>query len=636
MRPVLLIVAAVLLIRLPFLDQPVQGDDIYYLKGAEHAQIDLAHPSHARYVFQGEMVDMRGHSHPPLNSWVLAAILAAVGDVREAPFHAVYTGFSLIAALAMWSLERQFTGRPLEATLLFLATPAFVVNGNSLESDVPFLTLWLASIAMFVSAADRRSTPRLLAAAAVMGVTGMAAYQSVMLIPVLGAYLWLYRRDWIPGWLALVAPAAVIGTWQLIERLSSGAAPASMLAGYLSSRNFQALASKLQSAAALTAHAGWLVFPALVWLAFRRVPKAGWAIVAAGAAGAMALDWHPLFWVSFGTGILLLVWCVLRARQDFLAAWMIAFFAAALVLFFAGSARYLLPVAAPVAILVSRELSRRVLLGGFAAQMALSLGLATVNYDHWDGYREFAAEMRKQTESRRVWINSEWGLCFYLEADGGLPLQRGQAVRPGEMVVTSRLAYPSSFSTGGGVPARYARMVVDSAIPLRLIGLTARSAWSTATLGFRPFDIDLGPIDVVTAELILEKKPEAEFLAMNAPEAPSQIVSGLDKLEHNAWRWMSGQAVILLKRPSVPRPLEVSFTIPDNAPARRVTLLLDGAEAASATYPKPGSYTLSTRPIAPGVDAATVTILVDQTFRVPADRRELGMVLVSVGFRERQ
>ena len=36
------------------------------------------------------------------------------------------------------------------ATLLFIATPAFVVNGNSLETDVVFLAFWMASVALFV------------------------------------------------------------------------------------------------------------------------------------------------------------------------------------------------------------------------------------------------------------------------------------------------------------------------------------------------------------------------------------------------------------------------------------------------------------------------------------------------------
>src|ERR1700678_4188953 len=104
----LIIVFAVFVLRLPFLHQAIQGDDLYYLYGAEHAQIDPLHPDHARYVFRGELADMRGHSHPPLNSWILGGLLAAFGDVKEVQFHLAYIAFSLIAAMAMLSLARRF------------------------------------------------------------------------------------------------------------------------------------------------------------------------------------------------------------------------------------------------------------------------------------------------------------------------------------------------------------------------------------------------------------------------------------------------------------------------------------------------------------------------------------------------
>ena len=110
-RQLLLVLAVVLLIRLPFLNQAIQGDDPNYLAGAEHAQIDPLHPTHARYLFLGQEVTMQGHSHPPFNLWFLGGVLALVGDIREIPFHSAYVLFSLVAALGMWSLARRFSPR---------------------------------------------------------------------------------------------------------------------------------------------------------------------------------------------------------------------------------------------------------------------------------------------------------------------------------------------------------------------------------------------------------------------------------------------------------------------------------------------------------------------------------------------
>ena len=134
--------------------------------------------------------------------------------------------------------------------------------------------------------------------------------------------------------------------------------PAGKLAEYFSTYAFQAIQHKLQNALMLFIHSWWIVFPALV-------PPAA-----------------------------VLAW---RNRRDpgtlFLLAWIGIFFAGAVVIFFSGSARYLLPMAAPVAILASR-LPVKWLAPAFALQLALALALAAVNYQHWEGYRTFAADLR--------------------------------------------------------------------------------------------------------------------------------------------------------------------------------------------------------------------------------------------------
>src|SRR5689334_13503593 len=146
-----LLLALTVLLRLPFLNTPIQGDDHIYLTEGAHALVDPLHPNNVKYVFIGDEVDLRGHPHPPGDAWVLAALLATFGDVKEVPFHAAYIVFSLIAAASVWSTARRFEGNPVWAVLLFLAVPAFQVNGNSLEADLPFVALWLAAVACFTS-----------------------------------------------------------------------------------------------------------------------------------------------------------------------------------------------------------------------------------------------------------------------------------------------------------------------------------------------------------------------------------------------------------------------------------------------------------------------------------------------------
>ncbi len=585
-RQLLLVLGLVLLLRVPFLNQAVQGDDDTYISEAEHALIDPLHPAHTTYVFQGVDVDLRGHPHPPLNAWVLAALLAIFGDVKEIPFHAAYIVFSLIAAWAMWSLAQRFSPRPLWALLLFLAVPAFVINGNSLESDLPFLAFWMAAIALYCA-----GRPWLSAAA--MALAAMAAYQAVFLIPILAVYTWLYDRRNPSRWAVLLTPLAVFGAWQLFERLSTGALPAAVLTGYFASYNLQTLAIKLRNAAALGIHFCWIVFPLLLFAS---------------------------------------LWLAWRKRREpatrFFLAWIAIFLAGAVAVFFAGSARYLLPIAAPVALLASR-LPLKWLAAGFAVQMALSLGLAIVNYQHWDANRRFAAQLAGPSAGHRVWVDGELGLRFYLEADHALPLRKTQQLRPGDIVVTSELtrsvAPTAPFST-------IARMDIHPAIPLRLIGLESRSGYSDVSRGLWPFGISAGTIDRLRADLVLERHPTRELLSMSAPEAPEQIVSGIYQLEAGAYRWMAARAIIILKAPEKPLPLAVTFTIPSAAPARRVAVLVDGHPVAEQVYPQPGTYTLQTKPLQLATASVNVEIQVDRTFSAPPDARQLGIVLSAVGF----
>jgi hypothetical protein len=603
-RQALAVIAFVLALRLPFLSQPIQGDDVYYLFGAQHAQIEPLHPKHTSYAYQGDVVSMQGHPHPPFNVWYLGGLLALFRDVYEAPFHAAYIPFSLIAALSALAIARRYTEKALLATLLFCAVPAFVVNGTSLESDLPLAAFWLLATALFLA-------ERMALAALAMVMAAACGYQAVVLVPI----LFLLRRRL--HWVLAVIPVTLLA-YELWERATSGAMPAQVLTGYFGTYGLQRLENKLRNAAALTAHLGWVVTPAAALAVFRRE----WIWAMGPAALAAWLDPNPLCWGSVYVGVLVLAGA---RKQGWLGMWILVFFAAALAMFFAGSARYLLPLALPVCILVAAHTGY----WAVASNVVLGLLLATANYQHWDGYRRLAAGA---PEDKRVWVNGEWGLRFYLESRGALPLLRGQPVQPGDFVVTSSLADPVQFTTGGGVPAPVSETVITSQIPLRLIGLDSRSGYSSAAKGLRPFDITNRPIDIVRTISVVPRKPVLSYLEMGSPEATSQIVSGVHELENNQWRWMDARAVMLLKRPAAAAAVEVRIYLPDQAPGRQVTLSLDGERVLSTTLARTGTHTLTTPPFAAAGDDVQLTITIDKTFQAPNDNRRLGMIVAAAGF----
>lgn len=579
---VLLTTALVLLLRVPFLHEAVQGDDVYYLYGAQHAQVDPLHPLHTHYAFLGEMVDMRGHPHGPLNSWILGALVAVFGEVREVPFHAVYIVFSLAAALAMLFLARRFApDRAMWATALFCVLPAFVVNGNSFEADLPFLAFWLLSIACFIRAIDKHSIPFLLAASTGGALASLDAYQAVMLTPILGLYLLQHDRKWLPAWIAIFAAPLTIVAWQAWEWSSSGVLPMAVLLGYMKSGSLQSASNKWTSAVTLTGHLAWLVLPALAFKA-------------------------------------------ILPRKDFLRAWIWMFFAASLVIFFAGSARYLLPLYAPLAIVITQELSVVRMATAIAIHAAVSLGLATANYQHWDAVRTFADRAMKQAGNHRVWVNAEFGVRHYLEDRGALPLLRDTVLRDGDFVVSSELAKPVSVNA----PLEHVLEVdVRPRMPFRLISIEGGSGYSSASKGLLPFEVSNEVVDRLLLDVVTERQPELSYLDPKDPKAPAHVLQGL-----YPDAWMSGDATLLLKVPEPVHALGVAFFIPPDAPARKMTLLADGKVIAEDTFPKPGGYSLSA-PFKTTAKQVTVGLRVDHTHTVPPDNRALGVVITGVGFK---
>lgn len=618
----MLVIALVVALRVPFLTQPIQGDDIYYLAGAQYAQTDPLHPHRASYLFQGRLVSMQGHPHPPLNAFVLAGLVAVVGDVKEVPFHAAYALFSVLAAVGMYFLARRFVTRPLVATLLFCAVPAFVVNGNSFESDLPFLAFWMLSMAAMVEAIERESMAWLGIAMVPLGLAGLAAYQSVVAIPILWLLVARRKPTWWAAYAVAMTPAVVLVCYQVFEATGGKAPPLAVTAGYFKEYGLQQLGPKLRNAKALVGHLGWMVFPAVTLAAF----ASKWVLLAVVWA---AIDWNPLYLVGVAAAL-----GVLTQETRKYGWWPHVWFAASLALFFAGSARYLLPMAAPVVMMVVDRLEQRPrwLYAGVVANLVLGLGLAWANYQHWAGYRDFVAAHEAEIKGARVWVNGEFAR-FYAENLGALPLERGQAIRPGEMVLTSELGFPFAVTAGGGQLVEVARKDIVTSLPLRLIGLGSKSGYSDASAGVRPFDVVATPVDRLRLERVIERKPTLSYVPMGAPEAEQHILSGAYQLEDGKSRWMGKQARLILQPKAPVNEVSATVYVPPMAKAKKIWVEWNGARVAVLDVPKDGLYTVSAKGVNTGMEQGVLTVECDVTFSAAGDTRELGVVLIEAGLK---
>ncbi len=488
LNQLLLLTVFTLAIHAPFLGQGPQADEVNYLDIASQVFEHPATPLDFSYVFQGHVVDMGGHSHPPLNAYFLALIWGTWGRFSPPVFHAVYLIFALGISFAAYSIAAQFTSQPLWAAVLVTSAPVIQVAAGSLETDAPALALLLAGVAFFLA---RRFLPAGLFLA-LAGFTALQALAVVLILP-LDYFLRRERPPWA-AWCAVATPFLLLGGWQMLQLLFTGHLPAATMIASATGTLYGKLSLRGLNTLALIGHFGMLVvlLPGKTgrWLVFLLAP-----IILTVARGYAWWEMAMLV-AAFGLGLRALVWTWEERRaQPFLVAWCLLYFVFSMQ-FFAGAARYLMPLAAPFVILVVREFEARprVLAALLGVNLAIGLSLSFANYE--------LARVHAQAEpppGRVFLVNGEWGFRYRMSRLGGEMITDHSVPRPGEWMVTSQLALGGNYGSLAeslAIPI-YSRELTSS-FPVRLLDRTAHSGFYTTAFGMLPFSFSTGPLDRIT------------------------------------------------------------------------------------------------------------------------------------------
>ena len=507
-RQFLLLGGFTLLLHLPFLFQPVHEDEVNYLDMAEQVLERPLTPLNFRYVFQGRLVDMAGHPHPPLNAYFLAMLWAPWGAFSPLFFHAAYLLFALTISFAAYALAARFTTQPLWAALLVASSPLVQVNTNTLAAEGPTLAFLLLGAALYLR-------ERFLAGGIFLALAGFAALQALALPPILLlSYAWRRARPPRAAWAAAAAPFLLLGAWQALQFAFIHRLPFAVLLGYMTGPTFGKLSLKGANALALLQHLGVLV----TLLPLSRLRP---LLLVPGLLAAVLVPGYPwwerallLVFVSLGIHALLWLWNA-RNREPFLAGWCLLYFAFALVAFFAGAARYLLPLVAPMVLLVVRQCATRprwlALALVFNTFLGLNLSFATYEF----------ARLYPQLQPPpgvTFLVNGEWGFRYYMVQQGGRMLQQSSVPLPGEWVISSEMSLAGNYGSLAGalaVPLEVRELAVRS--PLRLVDRYAHSGFSSVTFGLLPFSFSRRPVDRVTYART------SPFLNLEAPWTPTQF-----------------------------------------------------------------------------------------------------------------
>ena len=507
-RQLLLLGGFTLLLHLPFLFQPVQGDEVNYLEMAKQVLERPLTPLDFRYVFQGRQVDMAGHPHPPLNAYILALLWVLWGGFSPLFFHGAYLMFALTISFAAYALAARFTTQPLWAALLVASSPLVQVNTNTLAGpEGPTLAFLLLGAALYLR-------ERFLAGGIFLALAGFTALQALALPPILLlSYVWRRARPPRAAWAAAAAPFLLLIAWQALQFALTGHMPIAVLLGYMTGPTFGRLNLKGANALALVQHLGVLV----TLLPLSRLRP---VLLVPGLLAAVLVPGYPwweramlLVFVSLGIHALLWLWNA-RNSEPFLAGWCLLYFAFALVAFFAGAARYLLPLVAPMVLLFVRQFAaRRWLALALGFNIFLGLNLSFAAYEFSRVYAQI-----QPPSGPTFLVNGEWGFRYHMIRSGGRALEQSSVPNPGEWIISSALSLAGNYGSlaeAVAVPLEVEELSVRS--PLRLVDRHAHSGFSSVTFGLLPFSFSRRPVDRITYART------SPFLNLEAPWNPTQF-----------------------------------------------------------------------------------------------------------------
>jgi Dolichyl-phosphate-mannose-protein mannosyltransferase len=543
-REATIVAAATVALTLPFIGKPFQIDDDIYLQGAEQILRSPLHPlSGTMRIFGELMPTYRFTQHPPGLSYFMAAVKLLSGRADEPTLHLSFLAFSVSAMLALYALSRRFTSSPLPATLLVLATPAFLVMAHDLMTDVPFLALFLGATAAAVYGIDEGRLRLLLLFSVLLPLACFVQYRGVILIPPLLAYAVLRRRRIGATMLACVPAAVLFLLWGAYTRYELGVAHP-LDAGSLIKYGWGRLAK--DACAHLTFLGGATVCPVFLLYAIRdrlRVVAAGLTLALGIAAAEAGFTMHyttgqrGLFFFFLATGFATLfamlpsleltrrVWRGLRtgdtvayADNAFLLLMVAVPLASQVVVNIFASVRGLLLSLPFLVLLLTRHLERRAggrtgvlaaaLWVGVALTLTGGLTLAVADLRFAEAARDVARRATTYRPAQHAaWFTGEWGFRHYLEREGFTSFTASDSLADGDVLVAAEVACPSDL---GPVADRLHLVgTIESlpAFPITVMSFETHAGFYSNGWGLLPYSFAKGPLERVRVFRVGQAEP---------------------------------------------------------------------------------------------------------------------------------
>lgn len=404
--------------------------------------------------------------NPPLAGYYLALVRSVLGP-SEVAAHAAFLLPALAAAFGVLALARRLCARPLEAALVAVLSPVFLVQAATVMCDVSMLALWCWAVVLWLRGLDRPGRKTLAGAAGLIAAAGLTKYFGAALVPLLAAYTLARGRKAWPALAWLGVPVAAFAGYQILTAHLYGRGLLLDAADYATEMRAEFANPFSRRLFVGLTFAGGCCFAALTAapLCWRRRTVVVWTILAvAGFLGSWAANGLPGFpMLEFapevaaqsvlaaagGVAVLALAASDLARRRDadslLLALWVAGTFVFAGFVNWTNNGRSVLPMAPAVAILIVRRLAdaaptagRTRRLAAYAPAAAVALVVTWADVAWSDSVRDAARELcaRFVRPDRSLWFVGHWGFQHYMQEYGAQPVDsRRGGLRSGDLLV---------------------------------------------------------------------------------------------------------------------------------------------------------------------------------------------------------
>ncbi len=459
-RDILLLIIITSACLIPFLNKPFHIDDPLFIWIAQHIK---DHP----LDFYGFTKNWNGFElpmyeitrNPPLTSYYLAVVGNFLGWT-EAVFHAALLPAAVGTVLGMYVLAKLFCSRPIEATLIGVLTPVFLISGTTIMCDMIMLCFWTWTIVLWIQGIKTGNTLKLLTAALFLTIASLAKYFAMNLIPLILFYTLVEKKRIDFSLLFLLIPIATLGGYHWLTQILYGHGLLIDAARYAT--KFGAFGQSIFSAKLFTGPSflggsfiSVLLFMPRTW---KRRELSIWLFLTAGIVFALSqlntvgkfpihekggIRWDVIIEGSLmaiaGSSILVIaiIDFINHRNSDslMLLMWILGTFLFATFINWTVNGRSLLPIAPVVGILIVRRMEV-ISTGPNPERMwyrirllipAAGIALLTVyaDYSHAETAKKAAEEIsdKYSPASHSLWFEGHWGFQYYMELQGGKPLK---------------------------------------------------------------------------------------------------------------------------------------------------------------------------------------------------------------------